>query len=364
MSRRQSSGWRVRVGLYVLSVGLAAGCLPTPGQKGVGADDDAGAGDVSADVDITPTPVEDGWVYQPLENTFCGGGGPAGLGLNLNEASTDLVIFLNGGGACWDAASCYVLNAAVNIEGEYTAAKFASEVRPLIASGLFDREDEANPWPDASYAFVPYCTADLHSGDAIKNHDAFQPERMVHHKGAVNMARYLAYLSEELPRIERVWMLGASAGGYGATLNFWRVEEAFPGAEAHLLADSAPFVQPGEGRWGIWQNVWEMTLPPECEGCEARADAIPAAVGAAHPDSRIGLLAFEDDAVIAVFFAIGLFDMGARTRALVNDAYQGEAMRGFSVASNEHVMLTSWKNRRDKNGEALPEFLRWWVEGR
>src|SRR5690554_3592056 len=173
MSRQRTSGW---VGLVVVS--MLAGCVPAPGQSGGNTNtSDAGA-DVAEDAsqDTSPTELELGWVYQPLEGTACGGGGLAGLGLDLNPESTDLVIFLNGGGACWDGTSCYVLNAAINIEGEYTAAKFEAEVRPLVASGLFDRDDEANPWPVASYAFVPYCTADLHSGDAVKNHDAFQPQ--------------------------------------------------------------------------------------------------------------------------------------------------------------------------------------------
>jgi hypothetical protein len=56
-----------------------------------------------------------------------------------------------------------------------------------------------------------------------------------------------------------IYLTGLSAGGYGAQLNLSRVRAAFPEAKVHLLADSAPMIQPAHH--AAWASEWSLPLP-------------------------------------------------------------------------------------------------------
>src|SRR5262249_24982242 len=47
------------------------------------------------------------WTWVPFDDAFCADGNPTGLAVNLTDRSKNALIFLMGGGACWDYASCY-----------------------------------------------------------------------------------------------------------------------------------------------------------------------------------------------------------------------------------------------------------------
>ena len=60
------------------------------------------------------------------------------------DAGGRVFIFLNGGGACWDAFTCYTLGTAANIESGYGATQFAGDAGSLLSSSFFDRHDATN----------------------------------------------------------------------------------------------------------------------------------------------------------------------------------------------------------------------------
>src|SRR5690606_7056406 len=107
------------------------------------------------------------WEYEVVEGASCGNGSPLGVAVQRSDASDDVLLYFAGGGACWDAASCFALRAAVHIdedvgEGVVLAEAQAPEVRVFL-----DRDDPSNAFPNASYVYVPYCTGDLHAGTQI-----------------------------------------------------------------------------------------------------------------------------------------------------------------------------------------------------
>jgi hypothetical protein len=357
----------------LIGLHLVFGCVPAPGTStfadeeadAAGAADAADAADTPDVGGTEPLPEQptalEGWSWVEVEGTSCGNGTPTGMGINPAPGAKRVVMMLAGGGACWDGASCYVFNGAANIESRYDRLKFEADARAFASNRLLDRD--RGLFAHAHLVFIPYCTGDFHAGDAIGSYDAFNPARKVHHKGAVNMAAYLREMQTRFGDLEEIYAVGFSAGGYGAMLNLGRIKQAFPGAQVHVLADSAPMVQALEGRWGMWQRAWNLGLPDECEGCTQRFPDLAEYIVASHRDGRIGLLAYEDDAVVAVYFAHALDAIGSATRALVRDVYDVEHARAFVVPGAEHVMLGGYETIRDAEGRRLSEFVRAWATG-
>jgi hypothetical protein len=182
---------------------------------------------------------------------------------------------------------------------------FLTEVGQIRDSVLFTRRPE-NPMATASFAFIPYCTGDLHSGTMTRTYFTKsglfdQPLARTHHfAGATNMDAYLAWLRVRHPLVKVVWLIGVSGGGYGAQLNLHRVKTAFPEAEVHLLADSAPMVN--TPYFDSFRREWNLQVPAACTTCDAGFPQILAHQIDAAPASRVGLLAYAEDQVITRFF--------------------------------------------------------------
>ena len=333
---------------WLLLLGLACGVeeAPDPGDNG------------------ETTPIANGeWTWVEVEGSTCGNGTPGGLGIYPGDDSR-LVIFFAGGGACWDTVSCYVVGSAVNIEATFTQQRLEQEVRMVENSGLLNRQD--GPFGAATVAYVPYCTADLHTGDSVGSYDPLNPDRLIHHQGAVNVEAYLDYLSASYPNAQEIFVVGVSAGGYGAMMNHHRISQAFSGAPVHVLADGAPMVQPREGRWGAWKNAWEMQFPPGCQECEETFPKMAAHVVDSARGSRFALLTWEDDHTIAIYFAYPLDGLGPSVRGLIEEVYPdtpGGQAAAFRVTGTDHVALQYYDSLTDDDGVSLRDFVGAWASG-
>src|SRR5690606_36319667 len=80
--------------------------------------------------------------------------------------SNNLIIYFDGGGACWDDLTCSVPRLASHRgEGDgFYKAELMPDDDPNNLSGIFDLDNPRNPVRDWSFVFVPYCTGDVHSG--------------------------------------------------------------------------------------------------------------------------------------------------------------------------------------------------------
>ena len=83
------------------------------GEDAYDAGTDTG-GDEEGDLD--PNPFEEAeqnpgeWVWIPVEGTSCRDGSPTGMGVRLQEGADKLVIYLEGGGACFSILTCALYN--------------------------------------------------------------------------------------------------------------------------------------------------------------------------------------------------------------------------------------------------------------
>jgi len=167
------------------------------------------------------------WTLQYVNGAKCRNGQPAGVGINPSPGSDKLLIYLEGGGACFNS-SCDV-------------TAFDTPFLPP-SDGIFDRNNADNPLRDYNMVYVPYCTGDVHAGDAP---DAVIVNGLgvpVFHQfvGYRNIGLFLSRIVPTFPNLKQVVLTGISAGGFGAGLNADRVQRAFGSVPVVLVDDSGP----------------------------------------------------------------------------------------------------------------------------
>jgi hypothetical protein len=303
------------------------------------------------------------WTWIPIRGTTCGDGSIAGVAVNLQPSSPDLLVYMEGGGACWDANTCFTLGTAIQIAAPYTNATFQNDLTMLNASGLFSRSDPASPFAGASFVYVPYCTGDVHGGSTVQVYDLGNGQtRTVHHVGGLNAQVIADTVYATLPTLSRIWLVGSSAGGYGATLNLHRYVADWPDASVELLQDSAPFVDVMGGNYPVWQQDWGIMFPPDCANCTTSFPAVIDAVTSANPSSRIGLLTFTEDATVKLFF--GYSDsLSPAIDALLTNQYNHPTTHAFVVPGTSHTMLGSYQTMTAADGTTLKSWVSQWATG-
>lgn len=302
------------------------------------------------------------WTWIPIAGTTCGDGSPAGVGLNLASASSDLLIYFEGGGACWDANTCFVLKSAIQIAAPYTQTQFNSDVANFNASGFLSRADSASPFAGANLAYVPYCTGDVHAGTTVQTYQVNGKPMTVHHTGALNAQLIVDSLHATLPSLTQIWLTGSSAGGYGATLNQYRFAAAWPSAAIDILQDSAPFVEDMGGNYALWQQAWGISFPPVCPNCATSFPAVIDTITAAYPASRIGLLTYTEDLTVRAFFGYS-GSLAPAIDSLITNQYAHPNTHAFVLAGSSHTMLGSYQTITAPDGTTLKDWIAQWAKG-
>jgi len=250
------------------------------------------------------------WTWIPFDDAKCGDGSSVGLGVNLTSKSDRVLIYLEGGGACWSEFYCYFLQTATNFTG-YSESDFVADTADTTSlakpGGFFDRSAAENPFKDYSYVYVPYCTGDAHSGDNIATYGA----HTAYHVGFRNMTIFLKRLADTFPQAGRIVLAGSSAGGLGATLNWWQAQQSFPGVRVDMINDAGAVmpedVLPMPNTTEQQQRVnWNLaaTLPPGCTACATSFDVIFAFYASEFPSNRGALLSYTQDNVLPFFYSI------------------------------------------------------------
>ena len=180
------------------------------------------------------------------------------------EVPTDkLMIYFQGGGACWDGLSCGAV-------GQFASVyEVGDNHMENAVNGMFDFANEANPVGDYNVVFAPYCTGDVFTGDSVVTFDVPKEqlgvdydEITVHFNGYNNSQAVLNWTFENFTDPEQVFVTGCSAGGYGATVNAPYVMENYPDVRVVHMADAATGVTPpaweGYETWNTLGNLPEF----------------------------------------------------------------------------------------------------------
>lgn len=319
-----------------LSCALAVAALACGGGSHPQGNPDAGPPPIGAPITGL---IAGQWTWVPFPDSSCGEGTPTGIGVNPGTG-TDLVIFLNGGGACSSDLTCFTLGtAALGPVGE---AQF-DNARGQLPSSILDRSLPGNPFADATYVFVPYCTGDVHGGDRVVTY----AQGTVHHTGRANLQAYMKRVAATFRSPRRLVVSGSSGGGFGTLVNYDFIRSYYPAAQGFAVDDSGPpfefnggpLIQGGFQNWGIAD-----VLDPLCGGpgiCEADLSKGLSALLHKYPADRFGLLSWNDDPTITFFYAMtSEADFTTGLLKLTTDVVEPSAnARAFIAVGRDHTML-------------------------
>jgi hypothetical protein len=320
----------------------------SPGRADVGAgDSDSGNESESLPRDTYPfdpgekiTAPAGEWSWVPFDDSACANGKPTGIGINRGS-SDKLVIYLEGGGACWDYSTCYSFKTATNIESGFDKTAFEARMTGANLKGShMDRESATNPFKDASFVYVPYCTGDVHSGSKESNYDG----SVTKHVGRKNLEAFLKRIVPTFDTVSRVVLTGSSAGGFGAAVNFWRVSHAFgTKVRVDLIDDSGPPFPSDKMKYiASWKTAWDLdsALPPGCDSCKDDLTTTIGYYSKQYPQSRLALLSYNKDTVIRGFFDLDENAFSSTLTSVVTDTFDSTPnARAFVVNGDKHTML-------------------------
>ncbi len=165
--------------------------------------------------------------------------------------TNNLLVYYQGGGACWDLATCWSLPV-------YKIDAGAGDNPDLQGTGFADPNNVLNVFKDWHVVFVSYCTGDVHWGDNVANYAG----STTHHVGRVNASVAEKFAREHFPNPDKVFVTGSSAGAYGAALNSaFLMDEVYPAAEFNVLGDAGAgvitqqWLQTKIGSWNVEKNL-------------------------------------------------------------------------------------------------------------
>jgi hypothetical protein len=228
----------------ITALGNDAGTSTDGNTTNDGSSSDASTSDGGTDSGITFTPgtpitglTPGSWTWVDIAGTKCRDGSATGIGVSpAATASSKLMIFLEGGGACFNTTTCGS-NASTYGSAEFTAFPGAEGI-----AGIFSRADAANAVKDWNMVYVPYCTGDVHGGSATDATVTGEPLKQ-QFVGYDNVTRDLERIVPTFTGTTQVLLTGQSAGGFGAALNYVQTTRAFgSGVPVTLIDDSGPLM--------------------------------------------------------------------------------------------------------------------------
>jgi hypothetical protein len=255
-------------------------------------------------------------------------------------ASDELVIFLQGGGACWaDFCSAF----------EETSTLRESD------GGILNPNLEGNPVADWDVVYLPYCDGSLFAGDVdrvLPNSALEEGEpgtSMGYQRGLQNLTAALDVAVSEFSNPSRILLTGVSGGAFGTIVSLPLVRYYYPDTEIVVFNDSGVGVAK-EGDPGFVNDTllagWNASalVPASCPECTSNGHVTRLVEWqlAADDNFIMSALSYSADSVIALTFLMippadfttSLLAETGRTTAMFEDRY-----KRFIPADTAHTAL-------------------------
>jgi hypothetical protein len=282
-----------------------------------------------------------GFSFVPVAAMSCADGSATGVG--YEPGGDEVLVFLDGGGACWAPGQC-----DPDSVRPFGAADLAAAEQSRLPGTILDPSLPGNPFAGFTVVYVPYCTGDVHAGDR----DRFDGTTTWHHHGLRNVEAALDWLGTSLPPPTRVVLAGSSAGGFGALIAHRLLRARWPessGVGVAVVDDSGPtFVGSTipDALRGAWWDAWNLasTVSPSCPECRDDLSALFAHASAEHPADRLALLSTTADDTMRMFFGAmtGLeFGDALGVLAAKLDGLPAGNAHTFRVTGTDHALLAS-----------------------
>jgi hypothetical protein len=259
--------------------------------------------DAAPPPDVPPRPAYNEWIKVEPPGAVCGNGSQYKFFVNYSTSSNDVVVYMEPGGGCWDYPSCTGQEdlGAANLDGlpddHYI---FGQVIAPM-----FNRDRPDNYTRDWNFVFVPYCTADVHTGNSVITYSdptGVGEDIVFHHTGHDNVQAVIDWMADEFPGIPRFLLSGCSAGGAGSIINYYYFRTRLPQIErSYLLSDSGPIFPSSGNSAQLHAKVRESwNVDPLLEALPASFDqndfgSINTLLATEFPQDRLAVTYFRRD---------------------------------------------------------------------
>lgn len=333
-----------------LALGPAAGC----------------AGPDISDVEPIEVPdreAYDEWIRVEPPGAVCGNGSQYKFWVNFSDVSNDVVVAFEPGGGCWDFDSCTGragIRGAANVNG---LPDDHIEQTGFVVP-FFKRDYETNHTRDWNFVYVPYCTGDVHTGNAVTTYEdprGEEPPIEFHHAGHDNVQAVVDYMSEHFQHVPRLLVTGCSAGGAGSTINYHWMRSQLPSVErSYLLADSGP-IFPSDGfskplhdkvyeAWGVGPLLEDLPAP----FVEDDFGSLNRMLAETYPEDRLAVTYFQRDLNYSLYSYERFYPMPDKEEILAMWAEDtGALMDVFDEYDNLGYYLPYWRALNDSHCTTL-----------
>ncbi|MEM0374179.1 MAG: pectin acetylesterase-family hydrolase [Sulfolobaceae archaeon] len=254
--------------------------------------------DLSSMPKLSSLPINQ-WIVIGLPSPAVAGDGSPTFILVNRGTTNNLLIYLEGGGACYSYTTCNPNSPLRSVITLHPAVINPSTDR----GGILDKSDPRNPFQNWTIIYVPYTTGDFHWGNRVVKYCSLTSCFTVYHVGFVDAIVALRWISLQ-SNWQKVVIAGSSAGGYGtiflsyyANIIFKKpivvIDDSGPGTVSLPLSNGISGL---DNVWGFLQN-----LPNESIGYIRNNIVLYffAYVISKYPNTLIGLYETQQDGVIS-----------------------------------------------------------------
>ena len=263
-----------------------------------------------------------------------------------------LVLYFQGGGACWSRETCDLA----------MSTSYSPRVGGLEQAqfGIFNQNNPNNPFKNHTIVFAPYCTGDVHLGASDTVYQPITPEQeplTIFHRGRTNAQAVLDWTYANVTAPESILVTGSSAGAIPSPLYASIVANHYQEARVAQLGDGAGGYRRSSGdnrpqdQWGSFNFLNEEQGFEHITPDSMTYEALYVAAAKAHPDIMFTQYDAAEDSVQKYFLNLG----GSPDADLIDNLkanhadIRGEVInfRSLIVGGESHTIL------------GRPEFYAW-----
>ncbi len=265
-----------------------------------------GSSSSTGPIEPPPRPAYEEWLKVELPDTVCGNGTQYKFFVNYKEDAEDLMVLFEPGGGCWDFDSCSGREGVLGAANPDGIPDDHMEGTIGLHTPLLDRREQVdNPVRDWNMVFMPYCTGDVHTGNAVTTYvDPLgeEPDLEFHHAGHANVQAAIGWMREQFPTIPRLFVTGCSAGGAGSLANYYFLRQGLDAERGYLLDDSGPIFPMSMNSTPLHDQIresWDidsiLDTVPEYAQLGADFGLINELLAETFPDDRLATTFFRRD---------------------------------------------------------------------
>lgn len=318
-------------------------------------------------------------VWVAREDMKSRNGDDMGYGALLNPNSDKLLIFLDGGGACFNELTC-----AFNLSS-FNEEDFNDRINSET-SLVLNRNNPENQFAEWNFIFVPYATGDVHAGS---NASAQVPnggpngQAMLGRNNITIILNDLKTYFDNNGGLSEVVLAGSSAGGFGVMPNYFQLKS--------ILATNVPttaIVDAGQVFLdnslltpclvNQWESLWNISgsFPSDLNAIiqndyDYDIQKVYEYSSLKYPEDNFGFLSYYEDGTNTFFYGFGQDDCAYPPAGPVSGAsfknglldLQNDLLgnlsnwKVFYKNGTSHVFLSDSEFDQTINGTTLNQWL-------